>query len=75
MKVACQEVLGVVIAVFVDACSSDRIGAVIDGGFVVAAEVGVVVEVVAAVVEVIVDEDWSAKAVAVVRHWADPCQN
>jgi hypothetical protein len=74
VRVAGREVLGVVIAVLVGACSSDRIGAEIDGGFVVAVEVVVaVVEVVAAVVEAVVDEDWSAKAVAAVRHWADPC--
>lgn len=51
-----REVLGVVMAVFVGAYSSDQIGAEIDGEFVVAAEVVVaVVEVVAAVVEAVVD--------------------
>jgi hypothetical protein len=66
-------VLGVVMAVFVGAYSSDQIGAEIDGEFVVAAVAVAVVEVVAAVVEAVADEDWSAKAVAAVLHWAGPC--
>lgn len=74
VRVVGRVVLGVVIAVFVGAYSSDRIGAEIDGEFVAAAEVVVaVVEVVAAVVGAVVDEDWSAKGVAAVLHWADPC--
>jgi len=69
-------VLGVVIAVFVGAYPSDQIEAEIDGGFVAAAEVVVVVvEVVAAAVGAVVDENWSVKAVAAVRRWADPYQN
>lgn len=73
VRVAGREVLGVVIAAFVGAYPSDRIGEEIDGEFVVAAEVVVaVVEVVAAAVETGVGEDWSEKVVGAVRHWADP---
>jgi len=75
VRVAGREVLGVVIAVFVGAYPSDQIGGENDGGIVVAAEVVVVVEVVAAAVGAVVDENWSAKAVAAVRRWADPYQN
>jgi hypothetical protein len=74
VRMAGLEALGVAIGVFVGAYSFDRIGAEIDGGFVAAAGIVGVVEVVAAavVVEAVVDEDWNAMAVAAVRHWVDP---